>query len=507
MRSTSLLVLFFFFSVPVPGQQASSKQIRKLADRHFLEGIETLRTFLEIPNFGGDPEQIEANLEWCRTVFTSLDFETKVLISDGVKHLLAERVFGKRLHTMLFYLQIDGQPVDSSRWNQESPFIPTLKDCGDDDCLTIDWHQLADYDPDWKVFARSASDSKGPAVALIQALRALHEIGQKPAFNLKIIMDFQEELGSPTLPKLVEENRTQFEAEAMLIMDGTRPPGNLPTLMFGARGIATMKLTVFGARRNLHSGQYGNYAPNPVFGLSRLLAAMKDENGQVLIPGYYDGVVMDEETRKIVNSVPEGRETLLRNLGISVPEQPGSTYQESLQYPSLNVRGLRAGWVENEVRTIIPSEALAEIDMRLVPETPAERQIQLMTDFIRSKGYHIIDHDPTDEERAQYSKLIRIDYRVGSRPFRTPLESELGNWLGEAMTHVFGQGNFISMQSTGGSQPIAPFITTLGIPAISVRIPNPDNSIHAPNENLRLGNFHEGLMMCLAILTQDYDGE
>lgn len=488
------------------GQSLSREEINQLADDNFLEGINTLRGFLQLPNYGRNPKDIDLNANWCDQAFQDLGFETRFLIEAGVKHVLAKKTFDEDAPTILFYLQIDGQPVDSSEWFQESPYIPVLKECVADECKVVPWENLTrEFDPDWKVFARSASDSKGPAIAFLQSLRIINELEIDLSFNIKVIMDFQEELGSPTLPTLVNSNRELFQADAMLIMDGTRPLSNLPTLMFGARGIATMKLTVFGARKNLHSGQYGNYAPNPVFALSRLLGAMKNEEGKVLIPGYYDGIVMSEERKQTVNIVPENRELLLKTLGISSPESIGGTYQEALQYPSLNVRGLRAAWVEEEVRTIIPSEALAEIDMRLVPETPAERQIELVKNFVRSQGFYILDHDPTDVERRKYSKLIKVESRIGSRPFRTDLNSPLGDWLAGAMSYVFGEGNYIRMQSTGGSQPIAPFITTLGIPAISVRIPNPDNSIHAPNENLRLGNFHEGLKMCLGILTQKYE--
>lgn len=505
MRLMLTLTLTLIYSI-ASAQSLKKEKIDQLADENFLEGLSTLRDFLKIPNYGRVVQNIDLNVAWCQREFESIGFETEVLMSAGIKHVLAQKIYRKKAPTILFYLQIDGQPVDSSEWFQQSPFIPVLKDCSNDNCEEISWELLEkDWNPDWKIFARSASDSKGPAVAFLQTLRILNTQKINPNFNIKVIMDFQEELGSPTLPALVEANRDKFAAEAMLIMDGTRPPGNMPTLMFGARGIATMKLTVYGARKNLHSGQYGNYAPNPVFELSRLLAAMKDEEGRVLIPGYYDGIVMDEERKQIINAVPENRKELLETLGIAQPEMVGGTYQEALQYPSLNVRGLRAAWVEDEVRTIIPSEALAEIDMRLVPETPAQRQIELVTEFIKSKGYHVLDKDPSDEDRKQHRKLIKIESRSGSLPFRTPMNSPLGDWLGAALEHVFGEGNYIRMQATGGSQPIAPFINTLGIPAISVRIPNPDNSIHAPNENLRVGNFHEGLKMCLGILTQKYE--
>ncbi|MEM7513843.1 MAG: M20/M25/M40 family metallo-hydrolase, partial [Bacteroidota bacterium] len=495
---TTLACLLFLTS---SAQSLTSDQIHQLADEHFYEGMNTLKEFLALPNIGKVPDNIDLNVDWCIQEFEKLDFETQILTQEGVKHVFVKKILDEKLPTLLFYLQIDGQPVDSSAWHQESPFKAVLKECVDNECEVIPWEKLnGDYDPDWKIFARSASDSKGPATAFLQSLKILQALNMEANFNIKAIMDFQEELGSPTLADMLKANIDLFEADAMLIIDGTRPPGNLPTLTFGARGLATLKLTVFGARKNLHSGHYGNYAPNPVFGLSRLLAAIKDEDGKVLIPGFYEGVVMDEARKKMVNIVPANREELMDELGIVGPESIGETYQEALQYPSFNVRGLRAAWVGTGVRTIIPSEALAEVDMRLVVETPAERQITLVTEFIQSQDFHVLDRDPTDEERRKYPKLIKVISKIGSRPFRTDLDSPLGAWLGQAMDHVFGEGNYIRMQATGGSQPIAPFITTLGIPAISVRIPNPDNSIHAPNENLRIGNFHEGLKMCLGIL-------
>jgi acetylornithine deacetylase/succinyl-diaminopimelate desuccinylase-like protein len=267
--------------------------------------------------------------------------------------------------------------------------------------------------------------------------------------------------------------------------------------------MATISLKVFGARNNLHSGQYGNFSPNPVFGMSRLLAGMKDEQGRVLIPGYYDGVVLSDADKKGLATMPEDMNEILKTLGIAEAEQVGNNYGEALQYPSLNVRGLRAAWVGEEVRTLVPAEAIAEIDMRLVLETPAERMIGLVRKYIEDQGYYITEGEPTEEERMTYPKLISFKYRIGSRPFRTDLNSGIGMWLGNAMEHVFDD-QYVKMRTTGGSQPIAPFITTLDIPAVSIRIPNPDNSIHAPNENIRIGNYLEGIQMCLSILTQPF---
>ena len=369
----------------------------------------------------------------------------------------------------------------------------------------VNWSILdKKFHPDLRVFARSSSDSKGPAMAFITAMQILKAQNIQPKFNVKVIMDFQEELGSPTLSPLVEKERDLFAAKVILIMDGTRHLSNLPTLTFGARGIATVQLKVFGAIRNLHSGQYGNFAPNPVFHLARLLGDMKDENGRVLVPNFYDGVELNAERKAQINDVPENLEDIKKALGIATIDSVGMTYQEALQYPSLNIRGLKAAWVEKEVRTLLPNEAVAEIDMRLVPATSGERQVQLLKKFILSKGFHIIDSLPTLEERQTYPKLLQFSYKIGSKPFQTDMNGALGKWLVKSMRYIYGD-RYVKMQTTGGSQPIAPFINTLGIPAVSIRIPNPDNSIHAPNENLRLGNYLQGIETCLSILTQSLD--
>ncbi|MDN5199848.1 M20/M25/M40 family metallo-hydrolase [Fulvivirgaceae bacterium BMA10] len=479
------------------------EQIHQAAEESVVSSLEELRNFLKIPNNGNFPEHIQSNLEWCKNTFQSIQFDTKILTTEGAPQLYAERIYDPGLKSLLFYLQIDGQPVDTSFWNQENPYLPVLKVLKKEVWEEIDWDKLKqEFNPDWRIFARSASDSKGPAIAFMTALDILNKRAIQPDFNIKVIMDFQEELGSPTLATTVDKHRALLQSEMLLIMDGTRHLSNLPTLTFGARGIATVTIKVFGAKRNLHSGQYGNFAPNPVFKLSKLIAGMKDEEGKVTIPGFYDGINLSQERKDKINDVPEDLLEIKKSLGIADIDRVGETYQEALQYPSLNVRGLRAAWVGEEVRTLIPSLAIAEIDMRLVPESGAMRQITLLRNYVLNQGYHLVDSIPTAEERRQYAKLASFQYRIGSKPFRTDFDSSIGKWLSSAMQRTFGD-KFVRMSTTGGSQPIAPFINTLGIPAVSLRIPNPDNNIHAPNENLRLGNFLEGIQMCLGVLTEE----
>lgn len=497
-----IFILFLCFFTSVASQSLSRKDIESASAKYLPKAISELNEFLLLANNSHSPEQINQNLEWCVKAMKKRGFETRVLHSRNVPHVYAQRQYNSKLPWILFYLQIDGQPADSTNWDQANPYKATLKKKVNNQWQTISVSQHRDYDLQWRIFARSASDSKGPTMAFLSSLDILKELRVTPAFNVKVIMDFQEELGSPTLPELVTANKDLLQASMVLIMDGTRHVSNLPTLNFGARGIATIKLKVFGPRNDLHSGQYGNYAPNPVFTLAHLLAGMKDDSGKVLIPHYYDGVNLSDQELAMINEMPGDDSQLNTTLGIAKPDQVGHTYEESLQYPSLNIRGISAGSVEDEVRTIIPSQAIAELDLRLVPETDGERMVNLIKNFIADQGFHFVNGTPTEEERSTFSKLISFEHKLGSKPFRTDLNSWSGVWLGKAMDRTFGQGQYVKQRTTGGSQPIESFITTLNIPAVSLRFPNPDNNIHAANENLAIGSFLEGIQMCLGVLTQ-----
>ncbi|WP_157976213.1 M20/M25/M40 family metallo-hydrolase [Lewinella sp. IMCC34191] len=487
-------------SIAVYGQ-LNTEEIGSLTDRALPTALDELTTFLTIPNDGNYSDQVEANLAWCRERFAGLDYKVTRIETPGQPLLFAQRTVDPALPTVLFYLQIDGQPVDTTAWDQPNPYRAVWKRKNADGSYTTVDREASGFDPELRLFARSASDSKGPAMTFITALDVLRREGISPAYNVKVIMDFQEELGSDDLPGALAANRELFTADMLVIMDGTRHVSNEPTLTFGARGIATVTLRIFGPAYPLHSGQYGNFAPNPVFAASRLLAAMKDETGRVLIPGFYDGVELSASDKEEMNRVPETREEIRQMVGIAEQEALGDTYQEALQYPSLNVRGMQSGWTGKEVRTLIPEDVTIEIDMRLVPETPGERQVALLRQFIEDRGYHFVDSLPTEAERLRYPKLIDFTSSIGSVPFRTDLGTPIDRWLTAAVRRGLDKDP-VRMRTTGGSQPMGPFVNLLGLPAVSLRIPNPDNSIHAPNENIRLGNFREGIMECLAVLTQ-----
>ena len=475
------------FSQTTFSQSLDMNEINSLARGKAQSAFKEYREFLSLPNDANNEDELIPNMIWCEEAFQRRGFTTERLKTKRLPLILAEKQYSGAKNTVLFYIQIDGQPVDPSKWFQEGPFVPTLKkQVKKDKWETIPWESLyKNYDDDWRIFARSASDAKGPINSFLIALDIIAEKGIKPDYNIKVIMDMEEEMGSPNLPPAVKKFRKKLKADRLVILDGPRHPSNEPTLTFGARGIVAIQLKVHGPKYPQHSGHYGNYVPNPAVRLSQLIASMKDDDGKVTIPGYYDGITISEEARAIMSAVPDDEKFIQRSIGISEPDKVANNFQESIQYPSLNVRGMQSGWVEKEVRTIIPSYALAEIDVRLVKETDPNRIIKLIKNHIKSQGYYIIDRDPKDNERSRYNKIASFNYRIGYQAFRTPVNSEIAYWLRAALVNGFGKEPIIK-RTSGGSIPISPFVNTLNIPAVTVPTVYADNNHHSPNENLRV---------------------
>ena len=311
-----------------------------------------------------------------------------------------------------------------------------------------------------------------------------------------------EEMGSPYLPAAVERFADRLAADMLVIFDGPPHYSNRPSLKFGARGIARFTLTTYGPRVPQHSGHYGNYAPNPGIRLAQILASMKDTEGRVTIDGFYDGVELTDADREVLEAVPDVREEIHERLGIAEPDHVAPNLQEAVQYPSLNVRGMSSAWVGNEARTIVPATAVAEVDVRLVAETDGERLLSLIRSHVEEQGFHVISgREPTEEERRTIPRLARFDGGVSYAAFRTDMESPPGRWLRAGMRNLYGEEP-IKIRTSGGSIPISPFVSTLGVPAVSVPTVNMDNNQHSPNENIRVGNFVEGISIIVSVLSE-----
>ena len=505
-----LFFLIFILSISISASSQSRKKILETTNEVIQSNWNNFFEMLSIPNDGYDTPNIERNIEWCELTFSRLGFNMERVKAESTSPsmpnhplLIGNKFISNKFKTVLIYFHMDGQPVDPSKWNQSDPFDPILTENINGGWVEIDRDRInTNPDPDWRIFGRSTSDDKGPPMMLVNALEILEKLNKKPEFNIKLIIDFQEEMGSPTVVSAVSLYKEKLKSDFLLIIDGPRHPSNKPTLTFGARGISRITLTSYGPIKPQHSGHFGNYAPNPAMNLSKILSSMKDYDGVVTIPGFYDGVTLTNDIRKILDEVPDDEEAINNDLLISSPDKVGNNYQEAIQYPSLNVRGLKSGWVGKEARTIVPDIAIAEIDVRLVKESEPEKLLNMIKDHIIKEGAYVINsREPTNEERLTKKNIIRYDSKISYLAYRTEIDSPIGNWASRALKNAFLEEP-IKKRTSGGSIPISPFVTTLNVPALTYPSVNKDNNQHSPNENIRVGNFIDGTLGMVYLLLE-----
>lgn len=463
--------------------------------------INEIRDFVAIPNDALEHADINRNLTWLTKKFNERGFNSSVLPTEGESLFFAALPMEDNKPTILFYMHLDGQSVDPSKWEQPNPYDVVLKSKEGENWVTKPFDSLKnDINYDWRLFGRSTSDDKGPIVMLLNTIDLLKKNNVTIPFNVKVILDSEEEKGSKPLPKAVKDYKDLLKADFLVINDGPVHHSGKPTVIYGCRGITTLSLTTHGPLKPQHSGHYGNYAPNPGFQLAHVLASMKDSDGRVLIDGYYDGISLDASTQAILEGVPDDAAIINENLGIKTPEKVGGYYQESLQYPSLNIRGLGSGWIGKKARTIIPESATAEIDIRLVPESDGNRLKDLVKKHIQNQGFFIMDSIPTISERMAHDKIITITEGAVTNAFRTELDNPYGNFLVNVLNDSFGE-DIVQIRTMGGTVPIAPFINELQIPAFIVPMVNADNNQHSPNENLKIGQIAYGIKTFYGILS------
>ncbi len=489
----SFLSLILSFSLFAQDDVAVKSQV--------ADAIKELQEFIAIPNDALNPDDIDRNIMWLKRKFGERGFNTTVLDTDGLPLFFAALPMSNDKPTVLIYMHLDGQSVDPSKWDQPDPYKMVLKVPEGDGFKTVSFDELNDdINYEWRLFGRSTSDDKSPIVMLLNTIDLLKQDGKEIPFNVKVILDSEEEKSSEPLPKAVKQYRELLEADFLMIVDGPVHSSGEPTVVYGCRGITSLSLTTYGPIKPQHSGHYGNYAPNPGFQLSQLLASMKDGEGRVLISGYYDGITIDETTKAVLKSVPDSDAEIAERLQFKTPEKVGSFYQEALQYPSLNIRGLGSAWIGDKARTIVPESATAELDLRLVVESDGNRLKKLVKDHIAKQGFKVLDHEPTKEERMQFDKIVMVKEGSVTDAFRTDLDNPYGQFLTSTMKNIFGK-DVIQIRTMGGTVPIAPFINELKIPAFIVPVVNPDNNQHSPNENVKISQLAYGIKAFYGILS------
>lgn len=476
----------------------------------------TFREYFELlalPNDAVAPADIVRNVAWLDAAFRKRGFTTTAWDNDGKPMLFAELADGgPERKTVLFYMHLDGQPVIPEQWAQASPWVPVLKRrTATGDWEAIDAALLASgpIDPEWRVFGRSAADDKAPIMMFLAAIDALQARGDAMGVNIKVLLDSEEEKGSPSIGKVMLAHRARLRSDAIVIHDGPMHESNRPTLVFGNRGVAMARLTVHGAKVPLHSGHYGNYSPNPAQRLASLLASMKDETGRVTIPGYYDRVRLGDEDRRIMAAVPDDDVALKKRLGIAGTDQVGANYQEAMQYPSFNVRGMSSAAVGDKVANIVPDQAVAEIDVRTTPDASAAALARLIEAHIEQQGYHLVDGTPTDDDRNRYPKLASLVVQAGGGDAaRTPIDSAVGRWAYSALVRTWGDTpEPVRIRMMGGTLPTADIVGVLHVPFVIVPLVNADNNQHAANENMRIGHYVDGVRTIYGLITQPFADE
>jgi acetylornithine deacetylase/succinyl-diaminopimelate desuccinylase-like protein len=501
-----VLVLVAPFMPSAAGAGALRAEAERAVQHIAGEYLELLR----YRNVASRPADIARNAEFLRAVLEKHGLGARLFGNAAGRPLvLAQLGADAARPTVLFYIHYDGQPVVDAEWSQPDPFAPVVRRRTASGWADVDARLLerSPLDHELRVFARSAADDKAPIVMLLGALDLLAAQQRAAAFNVKVLLDGEEEMGSPSLAETIARDSAAFAADALVILDGPLHESARPTLVFGNRGIAEATLTVYGPRAPLHSGHYGNYAPNPALRLAALLASMKADDGRVLIAGYYDGIELTADDRAALAAVGDDEAALLRRTGIAESEHVGGSYQEALQYPSLNVRGLAAAAVGASVANVVPSEAVAELDLRTTPEADGRRLFDLVRRHVEGQGYHLVDGRPSDIDRARYDKLASFTLGSVQAAARMPMDSPIGRWASAALRAPAApepDAEPVRIRMMGGTVPTDVLVAALRLPFVLVPTVNADNNQHAHDENLRIGNLVTGTETLYVLLTTPY---
>lgn len=508
--TVGLLTALFLLPPTDSAAQASgpdaARAYREANEAAILGDFAELLTY---PNRAFTPEIREAAL-YIRDRMREVGVDTRLVEMEGGSPLvLGVLEVPGATRTLGIYVHYDGQPVDPSNWTHD-PFDPTLYSAAMEyGGEPIDFPAAGEpVDPEWRLYARSAGDDKAPIAAILPVLRSFTESGVTPTSNLVFMFDGEEEAGSRNLRQYMEMERDVLDdIDIWLFFDGPAHPSGRPQVTFGVRGAFGMEVTVYGATRNLHSGHYGNWAPDTGNILAHLLASMKDEEGNVTIDGWYDTFEpIGEEERAALEAMPEWDDQLKRELGLAFTEGQPETLPERLLVPALNVRGITSGNTGSLARNVIPNTAVASLGIRMVKGNTVAQLRELIVEHIRGQGYHIVDEDPDMETRLRYPRIAKVTGGTGgsiasrtsmANPFAQSIVAAASN----AADRAFGEGALVVAPGMGGTLPLYLFTEVAGKPAIVVPVANHDNNQHAPDENLRIANLWYAIDLYAALMT------
>ncbi len=440
--------------------------------------VEELKALLRIPSVSTAPEHVE-------DVRKAAEFVADGLRSAGLENVqliettTAERkghplVYADWLHlpgkpTVLLYGHYDVQPAEPLDEWKSPPFEPTERD--------------------GNIYARGAVDDKGQMWMHVKALESLMASDGKLPVNVRVIVEGEEEVGGEGIAAFVREHGDRLKADAALVSDTEMFAPELPTLCVGLRGMIYTELEVRGAATDLHSGMYGGAAPNPFVALAQIIAKLKDEDGHISIPGFYDGIeAPTDDELKAWKTLPFDEEHY-RNTEVGSTELTGeskySVLERTWSRPTMDVHGMPGGFIGAGAKTVIPAKATAKISFRLVPGMKPE------TTFAKYKAFV--------QSIAPKGTQVAVRMIHSGEPIVVSTDNEYIRAAKAAMAEVFNKETVFVRG--GGSIPIVgDFVRELGIPTVMMGFGLPDDNLHAPNEKFHLANFHRGIASIIGFL-------
>ena len=462
---------------------------------------------LAIPNVASDSAGIARNADFIVAMLSKRGLSPRKLTGANAKApplIYGEWKSPRATRTVVLYAHYDGQPTDSTKWTGSAPWKPVLRTAALEKGGRIIPVPAAGVrvDPESRIYARSASDDKAGVMAMLAAVDALKAAKITPTVNLKFVFDGEEEAGSPNIEDIMKRHAALLRADAWIIADGPVHQSGRKQVVYGVRGDMNVDVILYGANRPLHSGHYGNWAPNPAFLLTRLLATMKDESGRILIRGWYDDVApLSALEKRAIATLPPFDDSLRRQLGFMLAEGGGRSLAELINQPSLNINGIVSAEAGAGARNVIPTTAHATLDIRLVKGNDYRRQLQRLVDHVKRQGFTVFDREPTPAERLRYPRVAMVKQRGGAyNAERTQMDLPISRAVLAAVESVF-PGRTLAIPTAGGSLPLSIISATLGTTTITVPIANYDNNQHAEDESIRIGNLWDGIDTMAALMT------
>lgn len=436
-------------------------------DAHRDESISRLLEYVSRPSISAHGIGISETAEWLTTYLRDLGFDTEAYPTKGWPMVVGRHHHKPGKPTILFYGHYDVQPPDPLEAWVSPPFEPTIRD--------------------GRIYGRGAGDNKGQHFAQLLGIEATLAVTGELPCNVTFLLEGEEEVGSPNLAEFVTNHKELLKADLVITADGPIHEDGTPQIEYGVRGVLSFELHAKGANTDLHSGNWGGIAPQPLWKLVHLLSTMKNARGEITIPGIMEQVApITPLERQALDNLPLDLERTMAGVGITELEGPPEVpfYDRIACRPTLTINGFHGGYGGPGSKTVLPSSGFVKCDMRLV----GGMSLAACEAAIRA---HCAAVDPS----------IEVHVEGGMEPSRTPLESPFAQPLNRAVRTAWGVDPY-HIPSLGGSLPDYVYTKILGIPAFVVPYANADERNHAPNENIIIECYINGIKTGAALLEE-----